>query len=314
MNAFPPKWLGAALLLAAAGFSQTYTTSFDGTENPLSEGGVWSHNGLHWKKVQKANGIAFGSQTGSGGYDDSYAYLSGFPADQSASAVIQRTSGSSGNHEVEILLRWRDTPDSAKGYECLIPYDGAYPPHIVRWNGPLGDFTFLKRGDVSVLAKTGDTFRATIQGNLIIGYFNGVEIIRATDPTYTTGNPGIGFYRETGGTNSDMAFTSYTATGDVTVIEVLVLPEASGRPRLSRNSPNPFNLGTTLEYTLPSLGFVTLKVYDMLGREAATLVNEKQGAGTYTVRFDGSALVSGACTARLATGNFVETRKMLLIR
>ena len=63
----------ACILVSQTVASQTFTTEFDGTENPLSESGVWSHTGLDWTKVQKANGIAFGTQTGNGGYDDSYA-------------------------------------------------------------------------------------------------------------------------------------------------------------------------------------------------------------------------------------------------
>jgi len=300
--------------LPTGAFSQTYSTNFDGTENPISESGTWHHTGTHWQKVQKTGGIAFGTQTGSGGYDDSYAYLSGFPANQSATAVIQRTDGMSGNHEAELLLRWRDTPDSAKGYECLIPYDGQYPPHIVRWNGAYGDYTILLRGSITVLAKTGDIVSASISGNLIIVTFNGSEILRASDPTYATGNPGMGFYRETGGTNSDMAFTSYSATALGTEIDAPRLSDSFGRLQLCQNQPNPFSLGTTIAYKLPSLGMVTLKIYDILGRETATLVNEKKAAGNYTVRFDGSALPPGPFTARLSAGNSVEARKMLLVR
>jgi hypothetical protein len=300
--------------LSAAVFSQTYSTNFDGTENPISESGAWHHTGTHWQKAQKTGGIAFGTQTGSGGYDDSYAYLSGFPANQSATAVIQRTDGMGGNHEAEVLLRWRDTPDSAKGYECLIPYDGQYPPHIVRWNGAFGDYTILLRGSISVLAKTGDVVSASINGNLIIVTFNGSEILRATDNTYSAGNPGMGFYRETGGTNSDMAFTSYSATALGTEIDAPRLSEPFGRPQLCQNQPNPFNMGTTIVYKLPSLGMVTLRVYDMLGREMTTLVNQKQPAGSYSVRFDGSSLPPGAFTAKLRSGNSVETRKMLLVK
>jgi hypothetical protein len=76
MNQFIRGLLSVSILLPVSGFAQVFTTSFDGNENPLSEGGVWLHEGLDWKQVQKVNGIACGTQTGTGGYDDSYATLS----------------------------------------------------------------------------------------------------------------------------------------------------------------------------------------------------------------------------------------------
>jgi hypothetical protein len=83
---------------------------------------------------------------------------------------------------------------------------------------------------------------------------------------------------------------------------------------LVQNYPNPFNPSTTIEFEVPSLEFVGLKVYDVLGREVATLVNEKKAAGTYEVTFDASHLPSGVYFYRLEAGSFVQTRKMLLVR
>lgn len=190
-----------------------YTTDFEGKENPLSEGGRWQQNGLYWKKVRKVNGLAYGTQTGSGGFDDSYAYLSGFPPDHSGSGAVHVTPGHPGNHEVEILLRWSDDAQNAWGYECLLPYHDKYTPQIVRWNGPFGDFTYLAKAKSPVIPKTGDVFSASIKGNLIIVCLNGVEVVRATDDTYKTGNPGIGFFIRGKGSNSAMALTSFTAKG-----------------------------------------------------------------------------------------------------
>ncbi|HEV8547371.1 MAG TPA: hypothetical protein VGQ57_00060, partial [Polyangiaceae bacterium] len=93
----------------------TYSTHFDATEAPLSENGAWHHLGLDWTTVETASGIAYGTQllgvgrSGPTQYDDSYAYLAGFPADQQASGVIALGSiDTSCTHEVEILLRWAD--------------------------------------------------------------------------------------------------------------------------------------------------------------------------------------------------------------
>jgi hypothetical protein len=83
---------------------------------------------------------------------------------------------------------------------------------------------------------------------------------------------------------------------------------------LSNNYPNPFNPTTNIKYSLTSEGFVSLKVYDILGREVATLVNENQSAGIYTVRFDGSDLSSGVYVYQLKVNNFVSTKKLVLMK
>jgi photosystem II stability/assembly factor-like uncharacterized protein len=83
---------------------------------------------------------------------------------------------------------------------------------------------------------------------------------------------------------------------------------------LSQNYPNPFNPSTVISYRLPVIGFVTLKVYDLLGREIATLVNEEKPAGEYEVEFDGSNLTSGIYFYQLKAGSFIETKKMILIK
>jgi hypothetical protein len=86
--------------LCTTGFSQTYTTQFEGEENPLSEEGRWQNAGLDWTLVRKIHGLAFGTQTGTNTgaaqYDDSYAHLPGFPPDQEASRkpASQITPGS----------------------------------------------------------------------------------------------------------------------------------------------------------------------------------------------------------------------------
>ena len=83
---------------------------------------------------------------------------------------------------------------------------------------------------------------------------------------------------------------------------------------LSQNYPNPFNPSTVIGFKLAVNSFASLKVYDLLGREAATLVNENLKAGTYEFDFDGNKLSSGVYYYKLATGSFVETKKMILIK
>ena len=83
---------------------------------------------------------------------------------------------------------------------------------------------------------------------------------------------------------------------------------------LSQNYPNPFNPTTTIEYKTPTKGLVILKVYDILGKEIATLVNEVKRAGSYTVEFSGSNLPSGTYFYRLEAGDDLDVKKMLLIK
>lgn len=104
---------------------------------------------------------------------------------------------------------------------------------------------------------------------------------------------------------------------------------------LEQNYPNPFNPVTTISYSIPNLspfnkagdpdesggdittsdaGFVRLKVYDILGRDIATLVNEKQNPGTYQVKFDGSRLSNGIYLYKLTAGNYAQSKKMILLK
>ena len=83
---------------------------------------------------------------------------------------------------------------------------------------------------------------------------------------------------------------------------------------LEQNYPNPFNPTTTIRYQIPELSFVTLKVYDVLGSEVATLVNEERPVGNYEVEFNAANLSSGVYFYRFQAGSFVETKKMLMIK
>jgi hypothetical protein len=83
---------------------------------------------------------------------------------------------------------------------------------------------------------------------------------------------------------------------------------------LEQNYPNPFNPSTTIQYALPNAANVKLTVFNMLGEETATLVNETRPAGIHTVQFDGSRLASGLYFYRLQAGQYVEMKKLVLIK
>ncbi len=88
--------------------------------------------------------------------------------------------------------------------------------------------------------------------------------------------------------------------------------------KLYQNYPNPFNPATTIGYQMPDAGYITLKIFDVLGNEISTLVNEYKPAGRYEVNFDassaGGGLASGVYFYQLRAGNFVKTMKMILLQ
>ena len=203
------------------GGAVTYSTHFLATENPISEGGHWIHLGAPWSLVATGGGVAYGTQPGDGAYTDSYAHLSGFPPDQSVTATIHLAAGFSpgGTREVEIHLRWADSASNARGYECNLAYNGGYA-EVVRWNGPLGDYTYVSSqgsgGPGAV--HDGDVFEAQIVGTTITTWLNGhqlqhVDVASIGGTVWTDGNPGMGFWRGAGAsaTPGDYGFSSYAA-------------------------------------------------------------------------------------------------------
>jgi hypothetical protein len=88
--------------------------------------------------------------------------------------------------------------------------------------------------------------------------------------------------------------------------------------KLNQNFPNPFNPNTSIQYAVSSRLFVSLKVYDVLGNEIATLVNEEKSVGSYEVEFNPASgnlnLVSGIYFYQLKAGSFIQTKKMILLK
>lgn len=114
--------------------------------------------------------------------------------------------------------------------------------------------------------------------------------------------------------------TSLATNGDLTIdtnVSTLGLPvdeRTASKFSLSQNYPNPFNPTTTITYTLAKADDVSLKVYDLLGREVAVLFSEHQLVGHYTVNFNAQHLASGTYLYKLQAGSLVETKKMTLVK
>ncbi len=211
-------------LLAQSTSANSYTTNFPLTENPISEGGAWVSGGtvgLDWNNVRTTPGKAFGTQVpGTGNYyGDSTAILAGtWAPDQTITANVYTVNQTSSvSEEVELRLRTSISAHSITGYEvnfrCI--NNSSVWIQIVRWNGPIGSFTVIgnaSSGSSSYITN-GIAIKATIVGNVITGYVNNVQVVTATDNTYTTGSPGIGFFLSGGSSNlnADFGLTSVAA-------------------------------------------------------------------------------------------------------
>jgi len=105
--------------------------------------------------------------------------------------------------------------------------------------------------------------------------------------------------------------TENSLGGATSVEQVLGIPTSFA---LEQNYPNPFNPSTTIKFQIAKTGFVTLKVFDMLGKEVSTLVNQQLDAGSYQSKWDASGYASGMYLYTLQQGNTVETRKLMLVK
>jgi hypothetical protein len=224
---------------------RSYRTRFDRDATPISEGGLWLNgrkDGIDWADVVTRNGVAYGEVTrmgvaerrveqgnldpssgeGSapeGDYDDPTAVLTGeWGKNQRAKGTVFSVNPTDKYfQEVEIRLRSAISPHVCTGYEVFfrcLKTEGGYA-EIVRWNGRIGDFTSLKKligPEYGV--QDGDVVEATIEGNVLKGFINGVEVISATDDVFQSGSPGIGFNFFVGNTNVDHGFTSFEVDTD----------------------------------------------------------------------------------------------------
>jgi hypothetical protein len=114
-----------------------------------------------------------------------------------------------------------------------------------------------------------------------------------------------------------MATNAYVCWIDSKKLTVTGVQEGKALPAtyaLHQNFPNPFNPSTTIKFELPKSSVVRLSVFDMLGREVSVLVNERRNAGVHEVKFDGSNLASGVYFYRLQAGDFVSTKRMLVLK
>jgi hypothetical protein len=170
------------------------------------------------------------------------------------------------------------------------------------------------------------TVGMTIGDNTVVGV--GAMIIQAAASSWTQLDIPIYYNLPDAPTETHIFFTVSNSGGQPTIGSVAYVDnlsfsgiadveQNSGSPsdfNLSQNYPNPFNPSTKIEYSIPEASFVQLKVYDILGNEVASLVNEEQSAGIYRAGFTADNLASGFYVAQLKAGNFTKTIKMSLMK
>jgi len=141
-------------------------------------------------------------------------------------------------------------------------------------------------------------------------------------PCINAGNPDP-IYNDDDGSRNDIGYIGGSTPTGVNE-NVQLSSEVQSDFKLYQNYPNPFNPTTTIQYLIPSArspllggargGLVTLKVYDVLGREVTTLVNETKQPGKYEVEFNANNLPSGVYFYQLKAGEFIQTKKMILLK
>ena len=267
----------------------SYTTAFPLTANPITENGNWINGGtvgLDWCNVQTKAGAAFSTCYQAAKFNDSTAVLTGtWGQNQTASGVVYEPAPVYGNtNEVELRLNTTIKAHSITGYEfnCSLSPPGNAYMNIVRWNGPVGNFSVLKTQNSTGCAK-GDILTATNVNGLLTLSKNGKVYLTVTDNTYTAGSPGIGFDNATSvAVEPEFGFSSFTAS--------------SG----STPPPPPTTYSVTLNWQNPggNDAVVSYNIY----RAANGSSTFAKIAGTTALTFTDSSVADGSVYSYYGTG------------
>ncbi|HSD64575.1 MAG TPA: T9SS type A sorting domain-containing protein, partial [Ignavibacteriaceae bacterium] len=274
------NWSDAWLLRVNAEGDTLWTKSFGGSNYEEANLGITTPD----------NGIIFCGSTSSYGSGELDAYL--VKTDSSGNLLWQKTFGGTGYDEGRKIVK---NPNG--GYILLANTDSQI----------MGEFNYF----IISTDENGDTLWTKVIGS------TGGE-----DRAYGIQNISSNEYIIAGSTFDQVNLGEATLTlikDDSAPSEIIKENAVSGF-YLYNAYPNPFNPATTIKYTIGNSGstnqenMTTLKIYDIIGNEITTLVNSYQGPGEYEVKFDASGLASGLYLCKLKSGNFVETRKLMLLK
>ena len=210
------------------------------------------------------------------------------------------------------------SPDEKFTRDFLLGWDPNLSPHWlcasqIKLDGSESTTSFNKDkyGDITVYnGVTPDSDIYTIEAALQHATLSGNPSGYTFSGTYVTNTSAYAGNKYHSDWYITVSITPYTTPTAVSTVPNNI-PNAY---QLYANYPNPFNPSTMISYDIPVASNVNLTVYDILGREVQTLVNQKQNAGKYGVRFDASRLSSGVYFYRIVAGNYVATRKMAVLK
>ena len=166
--------------------------------------------------------------------------------------------------------------------------------------------------DVSI---TVSNTTSSIAGELVDANGTVVAVNNSTgNNPFTLTAPAPGTYTVNAGFKSPSPRRWDSVMVNISITDVGENPSNPAEYMLYDNYPNPFNPSTILRYSIPEVSFTTIKIYDALGNEVSSLVNETKSAGTYEVEFNATDLSSGIYYYTLQAGSFNQTKKMILIK
>jgi hypothetical protein len=170
-------------------------------------------------------------------------------------------------------------------------------------------------GNQNLRVATADTTRLiwTGQGPTVTPFTTALDSL----PRLINADPFAAPFKLVNGASMYYVLARATGTKENSLGGATSVEQVSGLPAsfsLDQNYPNPFNPSTTIRFQIAKAGFVTLKVFDMLGREVSTLVSQQMDAGVYQSKWDASGYASGMYLYTLQAGNSVETRKLMLVK
>jgi hypothetical protein len=227
--------------------------------------------------------------------------------------------------EVPGFVNWSRVENTFEGTSGNPGFSSHVQAVISNW-GAIGDTAWMKKGDVPVYCVHG-TSDSTIYYSLIPAYgpfrFSSKYIIMSAQQKgivnglrlfYQAGHELNGDTIKQDSAITDFSAWLYTILKPQIVSAVQAIPLLPASFLLLQNYPNPFNPSTVIEFQTSTNEHVTLKIFDMLGKEIAALVDEQKPAGRYSVHYDAGTLAAGVYFYRIIAGNFVETKKLLLLK
>jgi serine protease len=212
--------------------------------------------------------------------------------------------------------------DAVRGLGYAFNNSTGYYTGLMSLETPTASYRALDNNDANLQLNRSDKWSYLSGGtvNTVIGPTDISVVIGAGPLNVPAGGKGIAAFALIAAKNliglqasADAAKTKWASIRSLVGIKqgIVNVPAVF---KLAQNYPNPFNPSTNISYSLANTQKVSLKVFDVLGREVSTLVSQSQPAGTYTVSFNASKLSSGVYFYRLVAGDFVQTKKMLLVK